>query len=238
MRFNGKIFAVMNNRGFTLIEVLVTGMIMTVIVSLSFFAMSLYLNEWETGRMGDTAAVEKYRRLQLLHAAVESIWEYFVTDPANERVGHYYPYFKGKPSSLAFVTTSPAFTDSLAAAARIRLVEGKGQSGQELVYEEAPLDKAYIRYYDNKINYPVSFRLQLYGQRLRFRYYGRLEFRFLPQEERFEEIKGWKDTYDGQQRQAVPETIEMVSATDKNGTVYIFNVKAWNKAKLGYYRKF
>lgn len=224
-----------DNRGFTLIEVLVTGMILSVLVSLSFFAMTLYLNELKYARLSDTSAIQEFRRQRLLQAAVESAWEYFITDPANERIGKYYPYFKGTSDSIAFITTSPVFAKNSTAAVRIRLIDDKGETGSKVVYEEASLDKYYIRYYKDEIKYHHTLNVSLPEKDLRFRFYGFWERRFLPGDEFGEEVLRWQGNFDGRDRQAVPEIIEIVMQSDSEEALYSFVVKARNKSKGAFY---
>jgi prepilin-type N-terminal cleavage/methylation domain-containing protein len=224
-----------NQKGFTLIEMLVAGMILSIIVALAFFSMTFYLNEWEHGRMGDISAVEQYRRKQLVTAAMESAWEYYVTDPANERLNQYYPYFIGNPESVSFVTTSPVFTETDAAAARMSLRKIPDSSGRTLLYEEAPLDKFYIRYYDDKIKYPYSLGFHVNQSDLRIRYYGLDEIRFLPQQEDFEEIMQWHDRFDGKERRVMPELIAITGTSGRDQTIFRFEIRARNRQKSGLY---
>jgi len=224
-----------DNRGFTLIEVLVAGIILAIIVSLSFFAMTLYLNEFRYARLSDTSAIGEFRQQQLLNAAMESVWEYFVTDPANERIGNYYPYFKGTSNSIDFITTSPVFTKNRTAVARIRLIDDNDESGCKLVYEEASLDKNYIRYYEDKIKYDHTLNISLSEKDLKFRYYGFWERRFLPDKEIEEEVLRWQDIFDGRKKKSVPEIIEIVKQSDAEETIYSFIVQARNKSKGALY---
>jgi len=226
---------ILNSRGFTLIEMLVTGMILSIIVGLSFFSMSFYLNEWETGRLGDISAVEDYRKQRLVQTAVESAWEYYVTDPANQRLGNYYPYFKGTEKSAAFVTTSPVFSESRAAAARLSLDDSGKSPGIELVYEEVPLDNFYIRYYEEEIDYPYSLRLQTGKENMQLRYYGLWEIRFLPQQDDFREVLRWQDAFDGKERRAMPKTIQVADDSDEEQVFRKFDIRARNQAKAGFF---
>ena len=222
-----------DNQGFTLIEMLITGLILSIIVSLCFFPITLYLNEWEQNRLGNTAVVEQYRQNHLVADAVESAWEYYITDPYNERMDVYYPYFKGDEKSVAFVTTSPVFSDKSDAAARLRLEDSKDNTGNQLlIYEEAPLETFFIRYHDDNIDYPYSFRFPLNGNNFRMRYYGLIELRFMPLLEDFEEILGWHDSFDGKERLVMPEMIEIVKSTDDRQTARRSKTKAACAARL------
>lgn len=224
-----------DQRGFTLIEMLVTGMILSAIVALSFFSLNVYMNEWEQGRLSNIDAIEQFRKKQLVENAVESVWEYQVTDPQAEQNGHFYFYFVGTAQDVVFVTTSPVSGKSAVAAARIRLAPAQDPSHTMLVYEEAPFDHFYLRYGDDPIPYSHSFNLLLADHDLRFRYFGLEEFKYLPEENRLEEITGWQKTFDGRQKQATPQRIEIVKSDDTQNPIYAFEVKSKNRTKGIYY---
>jgi len=223
---------VQDNQGFTVIEMLASGIILSIIVGLCFFSMALYLNEWEHKRLGDTGPVEIYRQQHLVTSAVESAWEYYVTDRVNERIDEYYPYFKGDETSVSFITTSPVFSNLAAAAARLRLVDDPDNDFQRLVYEEAPLDRTYIRYHDVPVDYPFSLALDLPGKNLHLRYYGLKESRFLPETEEFEEILAWFDTYDSKEHRVMPE---IIAIADARGVIRQFHIQARNRGKGGFF---
>lgn len=230
------VFLPSDQRGFTLIEVLVTGMIIASIVALSFFSLNVYMNEWEQGRLSNLDAIEAFRRRQLVDTALESVWEYIVTDPMAEREGKFYSYFSGTTQSAAFVTTSPVFGRSPIAAARIRLEPASDPDHTLLVYEEAPFDRFYLHYGDDPIVYARSIELPLTGTELRFRYFGLLEVKYLLEENRLEEINGWQESFDGRRKGATPQRIEIVSDRKKMPSpIYAFTVKATNRSKLAYY---
>jgi prepilin-type N-terminal cleavage/methylation domain-containing protein len=221
----------LDQRGFTLIEVLVTGMILAVIVALSFFALRIYMNEWEHGRMSDTQPIEQFRRQQLVRTALESAWEYYVTDPLAERERLFYPYFKGTEQSVAFVTTSPVFEESRTAAARVRLIAATAETPAMMVYEEASFDQLYLRYYDDAIDYPRALQFPLPETPLRFRYFGLLEVRITQEGDGFEEIMGWQNSFDGLHQRVMPVRIEIVSSADDENSVMAFTVVARNRSK-------
>jgi hypothetical protein len=226
---------VRGNQGFTVIEMLVSGIILSIVVGLCFFSMALYLNEWEHNRLGDTEPVEAYRQQRLVTSAVESAWEYYVTDRANERMDQYYHYFKGSDTAVAFVTTCPVFLDQEVAAARLRLVNGTDQNVQQLVYEEATLNTTYIRYHDDPLDYPFSLALDLPGKYFRMKYYGFQELRFLPELEDFEEILAWHETYDSKERGVMPEIIAIEDTRGERGVIRQFRIQARNRGKSGFF---
>ena len=118
-------------RGFTLIEVLISSMVLAVIIYLGTLSYSMFLSMWGERRLLDTKAVNKYRSHMLLRSSLESVYDYYVTDRANERLGLYYPFFKGEKDEMEFVTLSSVFKKGFPAAARLRITASTGSNRRE-----------------------------------------------------------------------------------------------------------
>lgn len=222
-----------NQAGFTLIEILVSGMVVSVMVFLAFFSMGLFLREWEHRRLGDLQAIREYRRQTLVRHALEGIWEYYVTNPLAERNNVYYPYFQGQRQGLAFVTTSPVFTHQATAAAEILFQpDPRDPSTGALIYREKPLHKGYIRYDDTPLEYPYALVLMPEVQKVQIRYYGLLEVQWDSATDELIEIRNWSPAFDGRERQAVAEIIEITTTTARGQEqVQTFSVRAHNRNK-------
>jgi len=191
--------------GFTLIEILVVTLILSVMVSLAFFAMGLYLKTWSGRSLGDTRTLQEYRSRTLVRHALESVWEYYVTDPANERIEIFYPFFKGETRSLTGVTTSSVFQKGVPAVFRIRLGDGNETDGS-LIYEEAPLEKWYLRYMNDSPVFAYSLVMMTRITQIGFRYYGFWEILPLAENEDIPQIVyRWQETFDGRERGDIPE---------------------------------
>jgi prepilin-type N-terminal cleavage/methylation domain-containing protein len=216
------------NTGFTLIELLISTLILASIILLAILSYSSFLNAWESKRLTDSDALAEYRSHLLLRYAVESAYDYFVTDPANERLGIYYPYFKGYPDRLEFVTLSSVFCKGSPAAARMRVLRDENEEVQRLVYEEAPLDGIYIRYNDTDPDYKEQMVSYKDLKNVRFRYYGVEEIRWNHRLDNLEEIYGWQETYQGKEKKGLPEMIELLLTTEQGDTRLAFSVKGGN----------
>lgn len=217
-----------SNTGFTLIELLISTVILASIILLAVLSYSTFLNTWESKRLTDSDALAEYRSHLLLRYALESAYDYFVTDPANERLGVYYPYFKGYPDRLEFVTLSSVFCKGSPAAARLRTLRDENEEVQRLVYEEAPLDNIYIRYNDLDPEYKEQMVSYKDVKNVRFRYYGVEEMRWNDRLDDLEEIYGWQETYQGKEKKGLPEMIELLLTTEEGDTRLAFSVKGEN----------
>jgi len=227
--------------GFTLVEVLVSGIIVSAMVFLIFFSMRVFLNEWEHRRLGDVRSLAAYRTETLVRRALEGIWEYYITDPLLEREAIFYPYFKGGPQGFAFVTSSPVFSDRGTARAELLLIPSEENSfgSGRLVYREAPLGASYLRYYEDKPEYAHLLEVETDVTEMRVRYFGLFESQWDEQNETIRDIKQWMDSFDGRERNAMPEIIEITLNRD-NGepAVRTIHVKAENTTKAGlFYRE-
>lgn len=223
--------------GFTLIEVLIATMVLSAVVYLATLSYSMFLNVWEEKRLTDTSAINGYRSHILVRSALESIYDYYVTDPANEKKGLHYPYFKGGRDTLEFVTLSSVFKKGVPAAARIRLKDQDNgdEKYRAIVYEEAPLDNAYIKYYSDNLKYSRLMAVYTGIKKINIRYYGVWETKWMPEKHDFETIYKWQETFDGKKKNAVPEIIEMTLITDNGDKTLFFTVRGNNVYKRGFF---
>ena len=68
----GQLTELRNPKGFTLIEVLISTMVLAVIIYLATLSYSMFLNTWGERRLSDTNAINKYRSHMLLRSSLVS----------------------------------------------------------------------------------------------------------------------------------------------------------------------
>ena len=205
-------------------------------IYLALTAYSFFGESWRKGRLSDTRSLELYRNHILCRDAVESICDYYVTDPTSELNGIHYPYFIGTDHSVAFVTLSSVFEQGIPASARIRLV-ATTSGARNLVYEETPLLHQYIRYEDSVPEYAHQIVLFENVKAFHIRYYGVWTYHFNDATMDFEAEYRWLTEYYGKDRKAVPEIIEMTLSTDTGDTVMTLPVKAFNPFKAPFFER-
>lgn len=225
------------NAGFTLIEVLIATMVLSAVVYLAMLSYSMFLNVWEEKRLTDTSAINGYRSHILVRAALESIYDYYVTDPANEKAGRYYPFFKGEKDTLEFVTLSSVFSKEVPAVARLRLERQDTAVGEscKVIYEEALLDQTYIKYVDFQPEYSHAMVVYADVKKINIRYYGEWETRWVPDRDAFETLYRWQDTFQGEERNTIPEAVELTLDTGAAETTLLFPVRANNVYKKAFF---
>ncbi|MBI5591221.1 MAG: prepilin-type N-terminal cleavage/methylation domain-containing protein [Deltaproteobacteria bacterium] len=221
-------------QGFTLIEVIVATTILALAIYLALTAYAFFGDSWRKGRLSDTRSLDLYRNHILCRSAVESICDYYVTDPSNERNGIHYPYFIGAGNAIAFVTLSSVFVKGMPAAARIRTVNTES-GGQKLIYEETPLLGQYIRYEDRVPEYENRVTLFEDVKQLQIRYYGIWERRFIEATQDFENVYRWQTEFYGKDKKAVPEIIELTVSGKAEEIVLTLPVKSSNPFKASFF---
>ena len=231
----------MKDKGFTLIEVLIATIILASLVYLATLSYSLFLRIWEQGGARANIAVERYRTDILLRSALESAYDYYVTDPANEKAGLYYPFFKGGRDNVEFVTLSSVFRKGCPAVARLRIreVNEPDQSYYEVVYEETPLQDSYVKYNNFSGGYKFSMIVYDNVKNFSLRYFGLWE-----PEHVFGKatalpaiIYKWQNSFYGEKKRAIPRQIELtVSLEDEHETLH-YQVMAQNIYKRSFFRR-
>ncbi|MBF0225770.1 MAG: prepilin-type N-terminal cleavage/methylation domain-containing protein [Desulfobacterales bacterium] len=211
--------------GFSLVEVLISTIILSLIVFIVSFSYSIFLRGWSAKKLIDIKAINDYRERTLLRNSLESAYDYFITDHSNEKIGFYYPYFNGHDSSIEFVTLSSVFWKGLPAAARLRA--DKDENGlQKLIYEEVPLDSFFIKYDSDKIIYKKSMIPYDNIKQISFRYYGLLKSVMNSLTLSFDFFYDWQNEFIGKDKRLMPEIIEISILTEERGEEkYRINLK-------------
>jgi prepilin-type N-terminal cleavage/methylation domain-containing protein len=227
--------AMRRETGFTLVEVMISTTIIALVVYLAFQAQSFFVNIWYSNKISTLSAMEDYRAHSLLRNAIESITEYFITDPESERAGARYPYFIADGASVAFVTLSSVFSKGHAAAGKISLKKSSGEKTAVLVYEEMPFDSLYIRYQGDHITYSRSIVIADKVSKATFRYYGTWEIIWDSELEYYKTIKRWQDVYQGKDRKTTPDIIEITLSGKTGDQTLSFPVKSHNPYKEAFF---
>lgn len=224
--------------GFTLIETLIATVVLSAVIYLAMLSYSMFLNIWEKKRLTGISAINSYRSHVLVRSALESIYDYYVTDPADEKIGRHYPFFEGKRNMIEFITLSSVFKKGVPALARLRLESEDRDDGEyyRIIYEETPLDHTYIKYIGIKPKYSNAMIVYTDVKRIKIRYYGEWETKWVPKLDDFKTVYKWQDTFDGQERNTIPEWIELTLDTRTAETTLLFQVKANNAYKRAFFQ--
>ena len=197
-------------RGFSLLEMLVAVVVLSMVIGISTYAYSLFIRQWDghLGRFDESQA--QYQRLEWLATALQDTLPYLVRDDKNE-LGF---YFLGRDEGLTSVTMSPIF--GVGEPALIRVFREPEDSGTwRLVYEEAPFAGNVLAHADQRMEFRHRLVVARGLPRPEFRYFGWADLQSRVNiEDSLGTGRAWFDEYDGLRRQFHPEKIELGLGND------------------------
>jgi prepilin-type N-terminal cleavage/methylation domain-containing protein len=192
-------------RGFSLLEMLVAIVVLSMVIGISTYAYSMFMRQWDghLGRFDESQA--QYQRLEWLATALQDTLPYLVRDDNNE-LGF---YFLGRDEGLTSVTMSPIF--GVGEPALIRVFREPEDTGSwRLVYEEAPFAGNVLAYADQRMEFRHRLVIARGLPQPEFRYFGWADLQSsVSVEDTLSTGRAWFDEYDGLQRQIQPEKIEL-----------------------------
>lgn len=192
-------------RGFTLVEMLVALVVLSLVIGISTYAYALIAQQWD-GELGSfEQAQAEYQRLDWLAAALEDTLPYVVRD-ADDEIGF---YFLGRDEGLTLVTMSPIFETGTPALIRVfREVDDDG--AWQLVYEEAPFEQQLLVRADQRLEFRHRLIIARDLPRPEFRYFGWPDLAtWLSSGLEPGARRAWFIEYDGMTRRYHPEKIEL-----------------------------
>lgn len=230
-----------NEAGFTLIEILISSIILASLIYLATLSYSLFMRLWEQGGVKASAMTERYRIDILLGSSLESIYDYYVTDPVNERIGLYYPFFIGAEHNMEFITLSSVFAKGFSAIARlgVKQINEGARPRYQVIYEEKPLRNFYLKY-DN-FSGPFSYKIIVFDnvEDFRLRYFG------VWQEEHKvggagsvpEIVYKWQNSFYGKKNMAIPRKLELTVVRAGNRETFHCQIIPTNVFKQSFFRR-
>lgn len=190
-------------RGFTLIELLISMVIMIMIMAIGTTSYLLYANTWKRNSDQFDQTVERYRRVELVSAALDRTVPYYVTEDDQPAF-----YFLGRDDGLTGVTASSVTQPDQMAIYRL-FREPDDDGGYQLVYEEAAISSP-LRQLNQEL--PFNYRAVIFTrlERIEFSYYGWPNRRVqLNQFESSDAKQQWFEEYDGAERLSHPTQISV-----------------------------
>ena len=222
-----------DEKAFTLVEVLVATLVLSVMAGLSTYMYGTFLDIWHAKKLTDNGPFQAYRRQVLFRTALECASDYYVTDRASlGATARYYPFFKGKNDTLEFVTLCSVFHEGSPALARIGVREGPAGGKRNVVYEETALNRTYLRYGEEPPDYEDRLIVVEDVRAIRFRYYGELETVFVRDTMTFQTEYEWQNTFKGKEKFGLPERVELSIELEGGApTTLLFPIRARNDFK-------
>lgn len=192
-------------RGFTLVEMLVAMVVLSLVIGISTYAYSLFARQWD-GKLGRLEQAQaNYQRLEWLAASLEDTLPYIVRDDEGE-IGF---YFLGRDEGLTLVTMSPIVQTEQPALIRV-FREPDGNGAWQLVYEEAPFDRQLLVRANQRLEFRHRIIIARDLPRPEFRYFGWPDLSaWLMSGEAPDSGRSWFEEYDGMMRRYHPALIEL-----------------------------
>ncbi len=197
----------LNQKGFTLIEVLLASLLFSVLTGITAWGYGQYLDVWEERLFSDVPEMLAYRRLALMRRSIEGCFDYYVKSATSD---YMVPFFKGEKSGFIFVTRCPVFSDDNIALARIAL-STIGES-HSLIYGEESLKGTYLAGEIHKMGEEQTFVILDGVTRFEISYFG-LSSREINTEEIMaeEDLRSyeWTPDFSGDKRGLMPAKVDM-----------------------------
>lgn len=204
----------LKDRGFTLVELLITMSIMGLLMSVVSYNYSQYSSLWNK-KFGDFDERHKQMKLRLqIRDVLLSIEPYIVSNKSGEKSY----YFLGRKDGMTFVTSAPIFSfNGGSSVARLFQEETIGNR-YRLVYEEAPLENVTLNYIEQKLNFQYRLIIEPDIDKVDFRYFGwesaNLKYNGL------DANPLWRSEFDGDKTKLQPEIIQ-ITISDFEYNIYV-----------------
>jgi len=185
-------------KGFTLIEVTVTLVILGLIILIIFGVFRLGLSAWERGE----AIQEEYQKTrvlsQLISQQIKSVFPYKIK---SQKAGGDYLAFEGKAASLKFVSALPLKANKNEGLVYVfyEFKEGGKGAGRLVLYEQRVLMKDF---FEEELKEDQGVSLMEGISNIRFEYLREED----PQNNRPEE---WIEEWNAKEEKALPKAIRM-----------------------------
>jgi prepilin-type N-terminal cleavage/methylation domain-containing protein len=183
-----------NKAGFTLLELLISVVILSMVIGLSTYSFSLFSGHWVSREYDQLKSQGDYQLFQLLDRSITACLPWIVRT-SNGDTGF---YFLGRAEGMTFVTAQPIVEVDAPAVVRI-FREPDGPGRYKLVYEEASIagltlsDASQVLPFKNRI--VIARNLS----NLNFRFYGWSSSAARAEAMSAETglVPGWQSTFDG-----------------------------------------
>ncbi|MBQ4849240.1 type II secretion system protein J [Pseudoalteromonas sp. MMG012] len=153
--------------GFSLIELMISLVILAMLLSTATMAYQLLLTRWQKGLDKFELSYQTYRGNELIQSVFSGIYPYVVTDQS----GRPSFFFIGKDDSLLAVTRNGLFSEEHPEVFRISLVK-KADQYYQLVYQSTSINNYLLLKTDQEIEFEHQIVLLDHLVSASFRYFG------------------------------------------------------------------
>lgn len=202
-------------KGFTLLEMLVAMMVLSMVVLVASNAYSIFSHKWQ-GRLGHfNETAMQYRMETIVDSVLSKITAYVVFNSQHlPRL-----YFEGNKNGFVAVSLSSIFSSSVPAVIRLR-TEQNNNFGYDLWYDEWPMQDGLLYKTTQDVKYTRSVLLLKDARRIDFNYYGwpsLADKQWDPESQQEQRPEGWSDEFNALERHVQPEKVR-VDVVTESGT--------------------
>lgn len=221
-------------RGFTLIEILISLVILSMLVTLAGSAYSLYIDRWQDNLGDFQQQLSETRGTMLVDQALQNVFPFVVenSEEAQRNSPELGLFFFGEEKRLEAIVGSGVF--NYANAAIFKLIK----DGDSLVYFERSTADVLLLKADQDFEYTRKLVYTDNVESVRFRYYGWPSY-----QQKLDFISGnsstdsrqWFTQYYGAERGLLPERIELTVTTAHNQWQLLYAVADGSDNIMGKY---
>lgn len=200
----------MKAKGFTLIEVLLAMMLLSIVMYIGSLSFSVFSERWSKELGGFNTDVSDARKLLLLRQVVQGAANYLVRDSDQRAVYLFY----GDATQLIFVSNSPILQSGQQALVRLT-VETLDNGQQQLKYSESAFTKQPV-FQLNSLPAPDNSIVLFQSENIRFNYFGWQSFAArVRYTESYEGTPEWQAEYDAKKTGVLPFAVNLTWATNE-----------------------
>jgi len=200
--------------GFTLVEMLVSMVLLSMVLLIASSAYSQFSERWN-GRLGHfNKSVTHAKHLVLVQESLKSIISYVVTDDQKQAK----LYFEGNRNGFVAVTLRSIFTPEVSAVIRLQFIQNEDFS-YKLIYQESAMTEQLLVHAAQPLSFSKSIVLFEGLTSADFQYFGwpSIESKNWTPDNILSkpEPKTWFNDYNSLERNLQPEQIKITFTTDK-----------------------
>ncbi|WP_411063175.1 PulJ/GspJ family protein [Vibrio rotiferianus] len=213
--------------GFTLIEMLVSLVILSAVILIATSSYSTYMSTWDSNFGKFNQSVSRLQKLQSLHKTLVNTRFYSYLPENSQGVRRL--YFYGTENKVKAISSS-AFSDPDRSTFYI-LEIGKSTEGlYQLLYREVDTSVSWLDDPNSEKNFTKPIVVLESKSKMSFQYFGWGSMS--DYNERSFEERVWRSEYNAGSRNIPPEMVKLVFADKKQGSIY-FPLLQWEYEYIG-----
>lgn len=219
-----------NQRGFTLLELLVSLTIFSMVITIATGAYSLFMGNWKGNVNGYQQAAEQARNQRLTRKIMTSVMPYIYRDEQGTPTY----FFDGESKTLRAVTEHSLSDPSYPALFQLKVRQN--ENGFIVTYSEVSSRDNWLITPEGDQNWSKEVVMFTNKQAISFRYYGwesnQIRVNMMDSGQKPDAYLRWFDDYNASQRGIYPEKIALVLENDNEKTELMFATNQYDTVRF------